>query len=252
MLYLASQFLWFLLAAFGLGFAMGWISHDGGKARFWSGAWTVVAVLWAIGAALTWLQFLNGMAATWVETALLFTAVYWAGCACAGLLRKPRASQMAAEPVTAPQAAVAASAPLASPPAAGLPPVENEAGLPGQRPAGLIAARDDKPDDLKLIKGIGRQNEGRLHGLGIWHFEQVAGWTPANVEWVGGSLAFPGLIEREDWVGQAKLLAAGAETEFARRAKAGEVETSRDDGSGGQDNVAAIATEKAKAKRPKP
>lgn len=34
MLYLASQFVWFLLAAFGLGFAMGWISHDGGKARF--------------------------------------------------------------------------------------------------------------------------------------------------------------------------------------------------------------------------
>jgi predicted flap endonuclease-1-like 5' DNA nuclease len=254
MLYLASQFLWFLLAAFGLGLAMGWISHDGGKARFWSGAWNLVAALWIVGALLAWFQFLNGMAATWVETALLFTAVYWAGCVCAGLLRKPRAAQMVAEPVTARQAAVAESAAPASPPResqARLSPVENEADLPGQRPAGLAAARDDKPDNLKLIKGIGRQNEGRLHGLGIWHFEQVAGWTPANAEWVGGYLAFPGRIEREDWVGQAKLLAAGAETEFARRAKAGEVETSRDDGTAGQGNVAAIATEKAKAKRSK-
>ncbi|SDF33567.1 hypothetical protein [Bosea robiniae] len=240
MLYLASQFLWFLVAAFGLGFAMGWISHDGGKARFWSGAWTAVAAFWVAGAALTWLQLLNGMPATWVETALLFTAAYWLGCVCASLLRKPaalRASQAGAAPVAA------ASSPAVSParPQAQLPPVENEAELPGQRPAGFVAARDGKADDLKLIKGIGRQNEGRLHGLGIWHFEQIAGWTSENVEWVGGYLAFPGRIEREDWVGQAKLLAAGTETEFARRAKAGEVESSRDDGTAGQSNVADIA-----------
>ncbi|MGX1741365.1 hypothetical protein ACWIEX_07385 [Bosea sp. NPDC055353] len=236
MLYLASQFLWFLVAAFGLGFAIGWISHDGGKARFWSGAWSVLAAFWIAGAAVTWLQLLNGMPATWVETALLFTAAYWAGCVCASLLRKPtarRASQADIAPVAA------ASSPAK--PKTQLPPVENEAELPGQRPAGFAAARDGKADDLKLIKGIGRQNEGRLHGLGIWHFEQIAGWTSENVEWVGGYLAFPGRIEREDWVGQAKLLAAGTETEFARRAKAGEVESSRDDGTAGQSNVADIA-----------
>lgn len=244
MLYLASQFVWFLLAAFGLGFAMGWISHGGGKARFWSGAWSVVAAFWIAGAAVTWLQLLNGMPATWVETALLFTAAYWVGCVCAGLLRKPAASQPDAVPAAVPQPVVAPTPAPAAPAAmqlARLPPVENEAELPGQRPAGLVAAREDQPDDLKLIKGIGRQNEGRLHGLGIWHFEQIAGWTSENVEWVGGYLAFPGRIEREDWVGQAKLLAAGAETEFARRARAGEVETSRDDGTAGQGNVAAIA-----------
>lgn len=85
MLYLASQFVWFLLAAFGLGLAMGWISRDGGRRRLWSGAWSVVAALWAVGAALTWFQTLNGQPATWIETALLFVAAYWAGCACAGL-----------------------------------------------------------------------------------------------------------------------------------------------------------------------
>lgn len=89
MLYLASQFLWFLLAAFGLGLAMGWISHDGGKPGFWSGGWSLVGVAWIAGAALSWFQLLNGATATWVETALLFAAAYWLGCVGAGFLRKP-------------------------------------------------------------------------------------------------------------------------------------------------------------------
>ena len=122
-----------------------------------------------------------------------------------------------------------------------MPKVDGEDAIAGRRPAGFVAAHGGRADDLKLIKGIGPQNEVRLHALGIWHFSQIAGWTPDNVEWVGTYLAFPGRIEREDWVGQAKLLAAGTETEFARRAKAGEVETSRDDGTAGQGNVAAIA-----------
>ncbi|WP_218823402.1 hypothetical protein [Inquilinus limosus] len=102
---------------------------------------------------------------------------------------------------------------------------------------GLAAPRGGKADDLKRIKGIGPQNEGRLHGLGIWHFDQIAAWTKANVDWVGSFLAFPGRIEREDWVGQARQLAGGLETEFSKRVDAGLVETSRDDGSKGQRNV---------------
>jgi predicted flap endonuclease-1-like 5' DNA nuclease len=225
MLYLASQFVWFLAAAFALGLAMGWISHDGGRLRLGGAVVGWFAALWGLGAALTWLQFLNGEPAIWVETALLFTAVYVAGCVVAGLLRGERAP---AEAITDTAAA----------PAAALPPVDGEAAIPGQRPSGFVAARDDKPDDLKLIKGVGRQNEARLHRLGIWHFEQIAAWTSRNVEWVGSYLAFPGRIEREDWVGQAKTLAAGGETDFAKRAKAGLVETSRDDEAATEDKVA--------------
>ncbi|WP_371126362.1 hypothetical protein [Bosea sp. (in: a-proteobacteria)] len=213
MLYLASQFVWFLAAAFALGLVMGWIGQDGGKLRLGGAAAGWFAALWGLGAALTWLQFLNGTPAVWVETALLFSAVYVAGCVIGALLSGMRTTAEAEAP----------------PAVAALPPVPGESEIPGQRPLGLLAAKETRPDDLKLIRGIGRQNEDRLQALGIWHFEQIAAWTPANVEWVGSYLAFPGRIEREDWVGQAKTLAEGGETEFAVRARAGLVESSRDE-----------------------
>ena len=151
MLYLASQFAWFLAAAFGLGLVMGWIGQDGGKLRLGGAVTGWFATLWALGAALTWLQFLNGQAAIWVETALLFSGVYVAGCIVAALLRGARPSVEIEQPVTV--------APAQAPP-----PVEGEADIPGTRPAGLIGAKDDRPDDLKQIKGIGRQNEDRFAG----------------------------------------------------------------------------------------
>ena len=125
------------------------------------------------------------------------------------------------------------------------------AGGPKQRsgvePEFVVESPADRVEDrqgIRLLAGSPQEgDEARLHGLGIWHFEQMAGWTPRNIEWVGSYLAFPGRIEREDWVGQAKTLSTGGETEFAMRAKAGLVETSRDDGSAGQDNVAELVTD---------
>ncbi len=111
------------------------------------------------------------------------------------------------------------------------------------KPVGLAAPRGGKADDLKRIRGIGKQNEGRLHGLGIWHFDQIAAWSKKEIEWVGHFLAFPGRIEREDWVPQAKVLATGAETEFSKRVDRGEVATSTDDGSNGQSNVHSLTTD---------
>lgn len=78
---------------------------------------------------------------------------------------------------------------------------------PGAQPAGLKNARNDTPDDLTRIKGIGAVNERKLNALGIWHYDQVAAWTKKEVEWVGSYLAFPGRIEREEWIEQAKALA---------------------------------------------
>ena len=83
-------------------------------------------------------------------------------------------------------------------------------GHPGARPAGLDRPREGGADDLTRIKGIGPVNAKKLNALGIWHFEQVAAWQAHEIEWVGSYLAFPGRIEREDWVGQAKTLAGTA------------------------------------------
>ncbi len=36
------------------------------------------------------------------------------------------------------------------------------------------------PDDLKAISGIGPKLETVLNGLGIWTYEQIAGWSAAG------------------------------------------------------------------------
>ncbi len=89
------------------------------------------------------------------------------------------------------------------------------------KPAALAAPRGGQADDLKLISGVGPKLETTLNGLGIYHFDQIAGWTADTVNWVDNYLSFKGRIAREDWIAQAKTLAAGGETEFSQRAKSG-------------------------------
>ena len=65
--------------------------------------------------------------------------------------------------------------------------------------------RPDEQDDLKLIKGIGKVMEKTLHDLGITTFKQLASFQPSDVQRVSDALTvFPGRIERDNWVGQAK------------------------------------------------
>jgi hypothetical protein len=59
----------------------------------------------------------------------------------------------------------------------------------------------------------------RLNELGIFHFSQIAAWTPAEIRWIGQQLAFPERIELDDWVGQAIVLASGGETGFTKSAE---------------------------------
>jgi branched-chain amino acid transport system ATP-binding protein len=72
----------------------------------------------------------------------------------------------------------------------------------------LAAPKGGAPDKLTLIKGIGPVNEKKLHDHGIFHFEQIAAWTDADVKAAEAYLEFDGRIAREDWIGQAKALAA--------------------------------------------
>ncbi|MGI9363674.1 MAG: dipeptide ABC transporter ATP-binding protein [Rhizobiaceae bacterium] len=73
-----------------------------------------------------------------------------------------------------------------------------------------------KPDNLKMISGVGPKIEGILNGLGVYKFEQVAKWKKAERDWVDDHLRFKGRIEREDWVRQAKALAKGGAEEYMR------------------------------------
>ncbi len=72
----------------------------------------------------------------------------------------------------------------------------------------LFTAPKGKKDDLKKISGVGPALEKKLNDLGITTFEQVANFTADEIEKVDDALSFKGRVERDDWVGQAKTLAA--------------------------------------------
>ncbi len=93
----------------------------------------------------------------------------------------------------------------------------------GSKPMTLDGPRGGKADDLKQIKGVGPKLEGVINDLGFWHFDQIAAWTKDEIAWVDMRLKFKGRIERDGWIEQAKLLAAGGETEFSKKVDKGDV-----------------------------
>lgn len=112
---------------------------------------------------------------------------------------KPAASTAsAAKSSPAPKAAAKKSAPAAAKPAAAKP----------------AAA---KADNLRRLIGIGPVNEKLLKAQGVTSFAQIAAWTAADIKRIEDVMNFDGRIARERWIEQAKLLAAGNETEFAKQ-----------------------------------
>ena len=81
----------------------------------------------------------------------------------------------------------------------------------------LAAPRGNRPDDLLVIKGIGPVNKRKLNEHGIFHFDQIAAWTKADIATAEAYLEFDGRIEREDWIGQAKKLAAAADKQASAK-----------------------------------
>ncbi|MCR9124198.1 MAG: hypothetical protein NXH91_18215 [Phyllobacteriaceae bacterium] len=79
------------------------------------------------------------------------------------------------------------------------------------------AEKPAKPDDLKMIAGVGPKLEQVLNGLGIWTFAQIADWTANEVAWVDDYLQFKGRIERDDWIAQAAALAKGGRDEYVKQ-----------------------------------
>ena len=113
---------------------------------------------------------------------------------------------MAAETMAAPVAETMA-APVAD--AAAAVAVATAVEEVGTKPTTLSAPRGGAPDDLKLIKGIGPKLEALCNRLGFWHFDQIANWSAEEIAWVDVNLeAFKGRVTRDDWVAQARVLAA--------------------------------------------
>lgn len=73
-------------------------------------------------------------------------------------------------------------------------------------------------DDLTRIKGLGPKIAALLGEFGITRFAQIAAWSPEEIEQIDAKLGrFAGRITRDQWVEQAKLLAAGDENGFTAR-----------------------------------
>lgn len=79
----------------------------------------------------------------------------------------------------------------------------------GTEPDLLSEPREGGGDDLKRISGIGPKLESLLHGIGIFHLDQIAGWSDQQVTWVDERLeGFKGRVRRDEWVRQAGELSA--------------------------------------------
>ena len=134
-----------------------------------------------------------------------------------------------------PEAEAAPEADTAKPEAAAKPQAKKQAAKTTTKPARKPVAKDGKPeflkkpraggaDDLKQIKGVGPKLEQMLNKMGVFHFDQVAGWRAKEVKWVDENLeGFKGRVSRDEWVKQAKVLAKGGKTEFSKKVEKGGV-----------------------------
>lgn len=89
--------------------------------------------------------------------------------------------------------------------------------------AGALPGTVQSGNDLRRIKGVGPKLADWLADNGVTRFAQIAAWDKATVADYAQRLGrMGGRIEADDWVGQARILAAGGETDHSRRVESGE------------------------------
>ncbi|RYE11312.1 MAG: hypothetical protein EOP22_00170 [Hyphomicrobiales bacterium] len=81
----------------------------------------------------------------------------------------------------------------------------------GGKPLGLVRPRLGGKDDLKQITGLGGLDESTLNNLGVFHFDQIAAWSEAEVLWMENHVFARGRIGHENWQAQARQLAAAVD-----------------------------------------
>lgn len=121
------------------------------------------------------------------------------------------ASAPRAVPVAAPAPVAVAATPKPVTPKVAAPkpaPVAAPEVKAAKKPEGLKGPRSGKADELQLIHGVGPKMEKMLHGLGYYHFDQIANWTADEMVWVDNNLeGFKGRATRDKWQPQARMLA---------------------------------------------
>jgi predicted flap endonuclease-1-like 5' DNA nuclease len=90
-----------------------------------------------------------------------------------------------------------------------------KAAEPGTLPRSATARGPS--DDLTRIRGIDSAAQSLLNELGIRHFQELATLNAADLKTLGDRLGVAGRIEKENWLGQAQILATGGETYYSRR-----------------------------------
>jgi len=63
-------------------------------------------------------------------------------------------------------------------------------------------------DDLTRLKGVSADLAGKLNGLGVIKFDQIANFSDDDIANVDEMLSLNGRIEKDDWVSQAQALVA--------------------------------------------
>lgn len=112
------------------------------------------------------------------------------------------------------------------------PPASASVAMPPAAPAGLAGAGEAVQaaveqqlhivqgggDELTRLKGVGPKLAAQLRDLGVSSFSQIAAWSEADIDRIDGQLGrFQGRIRRDNWLEQARLLAAGDDAAYAAR-----------------------------------
>lgn len=128
------------------------------------------------------------------------------------------------EPAVAPVVATPDPIPVARPaepaevePAPASPPAPATADTPAVEPVTVpaptppaVAASVDGGDDLLKLKGVGPKLGALLTELGVTRYAQIAGWSEDDIAAIDAKLGnFKGRPVRDQWIDQARYLAAG-------------------------------------------
>ncbi len=71
-----------------------------------------------------------------------------------------------------------------------------------------------------MMGGMDKLLEKLVNELGFYHFDQIAGWSDADVAWVDANMkTFKGRITRDKWVAQARIIVNEGLEAFRERAK---------------------------------